>query len=35
MRETRKPTARIGIRIGPEARDITVVENQIEWLFIR
>jgi hypothetical protein len=30
VRETRKPTARIGIRIGPEARDITLVENEID-----
>ncbi len=30
VRETRKPTSRIGIRIGPKARDITLVDNQIE-----
>jgi len=30
VRETRKPTSRIGIRIGPKARDITLVDNRIE-----
>jgi len=30
VRESRKPMSRIGIRIGPKARDITLVNNQIE-----
>ncbi|MFI5454240.1 MAG: right-handed parallel beta-helix repeat-containing protein [Isosphaerales bacterium] len=30
VRESRKPMSRIGIRIGPKARDITLANNQIE-----
>jgi hypothetical protein len=30
VHETRKPMSRIGIRIGAQARDITLVNNQIE-----
>jgi Right handed beta helix region len=30
VRETRKPMSRIGIRIGAQARDITLANNQIE-----
>ena len=30
VRETRKPMSRIGIRIGPRARDIKLVDNRIE-----
>jgi hypothetical protein len=30
VRESRKPMLRIGIRIGPDARDIALVDNQIE-----
>jgi len=30
VRESRKPMSRIGIRIGPKAREITLVNNQIE-----
>jgi len=30
VRESRKPLSRIGIRIGPKARDITLVNNQIK-----
>jgi hypothetical protein len=30
VRETRPPGSRIGIRIGPNARDITLVDNRLE-----
>ncbi len=30
VRETRQPMARIGIRIGPKARDITLVDNRLD-----
>jgi len=30
LKETRKPLSRIGIRIGPDTRDIRCVDNQIE-----
>jgi hypothetical protein len=30
LRETRKPMGRIGVRLGPDTREIRLVENQIE-----
>jgi hypothetical protein len=30
IRETRQPMDRIGVRIGPETRDVTLAENRIE-----
>jgi nitrous oxidase accessory protein NosD len=35
VREARKPLSRIGIRIGAQARDITLVNNQIEGYAIK
>ncbi len=34
LRDTRKPLSRIGIRIGPEARDIRCLDNQFEGFAI-
>jgi hypothetical protein len=35
LRETRKPSSRIGIRIGAETRDIRCEDNQIEGFAVR
>ena len=30
LRETRQPMARVGVRIGAQARDVKLVENHIK-----